>query len=233
MVQAADQVAEAVRQIGDAAHLVEAAARVVKLAVDWTGASWAEVVEPPGPRPFRILAATDEALANAMYASRRLTRHNPPLPELRPVTDRIVIDDLRTDGRWASLTEVAATVPVRAAVLEHLVVEGRYAAGLAVYDHRPGYFGPEQLRSVRLIATVAAPLLAGAAAAERARDLTVALDTSRTISTAVGVLVESCGLDQGSAFAELVRRSQRQHRKVREVAADLLASRPGRRSTAG
>lgn len=228
-VISADDVAEAARQIGAAEDLVEAAAVVVKFAVEWTGASWAEVVEPPGRRPFRILAATDIALAESMYRSRQLTDENPPLPDLRPSTDRIVIENLLNDGRWASLTEVATTVPVRAAVLQHLVVEGRYSAGLAVYDQRPSYFTTGRLRSIQLLAAISAPLLAGAAAAEEVRQLRIAIGSNRAIGAAVGVLMYTEGLDQRAAFNALVERSRHENRKLSAIAADLLADLPRER----
>lgn len=221
---AEEPLAGLVRQIGEAADVAEAAARVVKYAVESTGAAWAEVVESPAGQPLRILAATDVELSRALYRSRQLSGENPPLPERRTATDRIVIDNLATDGRWASLTRVAATLPVRAAVLEFLVVEGRYSAGLAVYDPRPGYFTAERLDQVRLLATVAAPLLAGAAAAEEVRHLTTALASNRRIAAAVGILMHRQGVDQPAAFALLVRASQQQNRKLRDVAADVLAT---------
>lgn len=218
-----EDIADAVRLIGDAPDVHEAAARLVKLAVEWTGAAWAEVVEAPAGRPFRILAATDIGLATAMYGSRRLTADNPPLPGPRPADDRIVIDDLATDGRWASLTEIARTVPVRAAVLHHLVVEGRYSAGFATYDPRPGYFTAERLQPLQLLAAIAPPLLAGVVDAERVRHLTLALRSGRTIGAAVGVVMQSRGWTPDTAFAELVRRSQQSHRKLRDVASDVVA----------
>lgn len=49
-----------------------------------------------------------------------------------------------------------------------------------------------------------------------------ALRTSRTIGTAIGVLVERHKITPDAAFTMLVRHSQRTNRKLRDIADDLL-----------
>lgn len=49
-----------------------------------------------------------------------------------------------------------------------------------------------------------------------------ALRSSRTIGTAIGVLVERQKITPDAAFTLLVRSSQRSNRKLRDIADDLL-----------
>ena len=49
-----------------------------------------------------------------------------------------------------------------------------------------------------------------------------ALDSSRTIGMALGIVIERCSMSESDAFDVLVRISQQQHRKVRDVASELI-----------
>lgn len=51
-----------------------------------------------------------------------------------------------------------------------------------------------------------------------------ALDTARTIGAAVGIVMVRLGLTESEAFEVVRHVSQTRHRKVREVAADVVAS---------
>jgi AmiR/NasT family two-component response regulator len=51
-----------------------------------------------------------------------------------------------------------------------------------------------------------------------------ALETNRQIATAVGMMMSSARVSQQEAFDMLVKTSQQSHRKLREVAADLVAA---------
>lgn len=61
-----------------------------------------------------------------------------------------------------------------------------------------------------------------AAARKKIANLEVALRTSRMIGTAIGILVERYKLSPDSAFALLVQASQHTHRKVHDIAIDLV-----------
>jgi len=69
---------------------------------------------------------------------------------------------------------------------------------------------------------------------ERAKQLEDALQANRQIGMAIGVLMGRGGMTQDEAFALLRRASQHLHRKLREVAAEVvdtgqLPDRPQRR----
>jgi AmiR/NasT family two-component response regulator len=51
-----------------------------------------------------------------------------------------------------------------------------------------------------------------------------ALKSSRTVGAAIGILMASRGLSESEAFAILRKASQDSNRKIRELAAELVAS---------
>jgi hypothetical protein len=53
--------------------------------------------------------------------------------------------------------------------------------------------------------------------------LSAALTSAREIGAAVGIVMERYGLDNAAAFAYLRRLSQAENRKLKEIAAELLA----------
>ena len=66
---------------------------------------------------------------------------------------------------------------------------------------------------------------AGVVSAQHTRDLEEALRSSRTIGAAVGIVMESRGLDADRAFAVLRQASQDRNRKLREIAAEVVQDR--------
>ena len=115
--------------------------------------------------------------------------------------DGIVIDDLDTDTSWPAFSALArARTPVRSAVLQFLVVGGRYAAVLPVYHDEPRFFTPARQQAISTLASVAGIALAGLAAAEEAHQLSSALSSNRLIGTAVGIVMTTEGLSCAEAY---------------------------------
>jgi hypothetical protein len=63
----------------------------------------------------------------------------------------------------------------------------------------------------------------GVVSEQRSRDLETALRSSRTIGKAVGILMESRKLSEDAAFAVHNQASQDSNRKLREIAAEIVA----------
>lgn len=61
-----------------------------------------------------------------------------------------------------------------------------------------------------------------AAAQEKIRNLELALQTSRRIGMAVGILMARYRLREDEAFGALRRASQNSHRKIREIADEIV-----------
>lgn len=220
----APRLIDLLRDLNATSSRVDAAERVIKEVLDGTGARWAEIVEPSSHAGIRVLASTDEELSWALYRTRLLSEKRPPLPDAHPLGRSIVIDDLRTDHRWPNLVAASETLPLRSAVLEYLAADQYYAAGLAVYDHRPGYFSPDRQRLIALVADLSTPVLAGLAAREDSAHLRRALDSNRRIAAAVGILMHTRQLSQEDAYRELASESQHRNRRIRELAEDIIGS---------
>jgi AmiR/NasT family two-component response regulator len=60
------------------------------------------------------------------------------------------------------------------------------------------------------------------AARDRVANLEVALQTNRRIAMAIGIVMARRGFTEQQAFAQLRAESQRQHRKLRELAEDIV-----------
>jgi transcriptional regulator with GAF, ATPase, and Fis domain len=217
-------VSELVRDIGGATDVEDAANRTIKHALHLTGARWADVLEPRGQDALHVLGTTDCELALEMLRMAELGRQRPELLAHRPAADQIVIDDLATDQRWPELAAlVREHVPVRSAVLQFIVVEGRYAALMPVYDDRLSYFTAMHQHALQTLAEIAGFALAGLAAARQVEQLTSALESNRTISRAVGNVMADHNLPESEAFGHLVQESQHSNRKLRDIARDVTA----------
>lgn len=62
----------------------------------------------------------------------------------------------------------------------------------------------------------------GLVSEQHARDLDVALQSSRTIGAAIGILMNSRGISADEAFGVLRQTSQDANRKVREIATEIV-----------
>src|SRR5918993_295275 len=228
------RVSELVHDIGGAADVEDAANRTIKYALDLTGARWAEILEPRSSDVLGVLATTDSELTLDMLRLGELSSRRPEWPVQRPAADQILIDDLSTDERWPELAAlVRDRVPVRSAVLQFIVVEGRYAAVMPVYDHRLRYFTETHQRALHALAGIAGFAIAGLAATRQVEQLTFALQSNRTIATAVGIVMATHRLPEEEAYRRLVRASQHSNRKLRDIAHDVTAEGASRASSSG
>ena len=107
-------------------------------------------------------------------------------------------------------------------------VSGRSIGGLNVYRAAEGPVPDLLLEQVQAFAGVAAVTIDNVASYTRAlkesADLRAAMDSRAVIEQAKGILVarEHCSPDE--AFALLTRMSQHSHTKLRDVAAQIVAS---------
>jgi hypothetical protein len=126
-------------------------------------------------------------------------------------------DELR--GEWPDLAEPLAQLGV-AAVLA-LPLPGLAGRGaLTFYGEAP--FPVDALAPAAEAAAVAAVALAALETRDRAANLEIALASSRQISAAVGIVMaqDRCSYDE--AFQRIRSISQRTHRKMRELADQIV-----------
>lgn len=139
------------------------------------------------------------------------------------------------DGRWAEFSEAATAAGVKAVWSLPLAVESEVRAALNLYsftDEEPwaGHFAGQ----ARSFAQQAGVVLANAAALDWLvkvnDDLKAALESRTLIGQAQGILMARETIGEKDAFDIMRRASQRTNRKLREIAADIVAGFPNRHS---
>jgi transcriptional regulator with GAF, ATPase, and Fis domain len=134
-----------------------------------------------------------------------------------------LIDDLVFDARWPVFSRRAVEeTGVRSMLSFRLFVDGDTIGVLSFYSRKVAAFD-EHARAVgAVLAAHASVALTAVREQERAEQLQDALDTSREIGMAMGVLMGRSGVTEDQAFALLRRASQHLNRKLRQVAAEVV-----------
>lgn len=132
------------------------------------------------------------------------------------------IDDVAAEERWPRWCRAVQSLPVRSTLSTPLVVGGRTLGAIKVYGDQvdASDFHAEQV--LTMFAAQAGILIANMQTLESARQLTdqlkEALESRDVIATAKGIVMVTERVDGEAAFARLVALSQREGKKLREVA---------------
>jgi GAF domain-containing protein len=134
-----------------------------------------------------------------------------------------LIDDLATDERWPTFGRRAFDeTGVRSMLSFRLFVQADTLGALNLYSRHPSAFDDHSCAIGTVLAAHAAIAMSAAREHTRADQLEDALRSSREIGTAVGVLMGRGRVTQDEAFAMLRRASQHLHRKLRDVAVEVV-----------
>lgn len=137
--------------------------------------------------------------------------------------ETFMIDDLASDDRWPAFSRRAfEETGVRSMLSFRLFVREDTIGALNLYSREPDAFDEHGSAVGTVLAAHAAIALSAAQEHERAEQLEDALRTNREIGMAMGVLMGRGGVTQDQAFATLRRASQYLHRKLRDVAAEVV-----------
>lgn len=132
---------------------------------------------------------------------------------------------------WAGFAQTAASAGFGAVLALPLQAAGRTVGVLVLYTGAAGAFGAAEVEAAELFAHQAAATLANAvtisAARHTLRTLEESLVTRGLIGQAQGVLMARHACSAESAFALLRSWSQRSNRKLRDVAAEVVAQHEG------
>jgi hypothetical protein len=194
--------------------LVDFAARVVPHAL---GAGLTLV---RGTRPPTTLAASSD-LAAQVDAIEYETGEGPCLDAIEH-DDINVVQDLATDRRWPRFGERAVReTPVRSMIGVRIFLSGDSRGALNLYAAQPHALTDLDVGMSAMMSTLSSLALQHAVERQRGVHLELALESSRFIGMAMGVLMSSRLLTPDQAFDELRRASQRTGRKLRDVARDV------------
>jgi GAF domain-containing protein len=198
----------------DAAGLVAATASLVR------GAVSASLTVVPGRGSPRTLDATDQ-LPRDVDALQYSLQEGPCLEAIQ-TDDLALADDLRTDERWPSFgPECAARFNVHSMLGVRLLLDGPERGALNLYASAPHAFTDDDVDLAATLAPFISVVLQNELYARKVTDLETALTSSRSIGTAVGILMVRHLITGDEAFARLSRTSQQLNRKLRDLAAQV------------
>jgi ANTAR domain len=173
-----------------------------------------------GDRPPRTLAASSELPAR-VDAIEFETGEGPCLEAIED-DDITRADDLTIDERWPKFSErTVRETPIRSMFGARIFLGGDDRGALNFYAPEPGAFTELDLGIGAVFCTLSSLALHNVLAHEKTMNLEVALESSRQIGIAMGILMSSRLITADQAFNELRQASQRLQRKVREIALEV------------
>ena len=136
------------------------------------------------------------------------------------------IDSTADDDRWPEFCEAAMAHGVRSTLSMPMTARGEGLGALNLYSRKLGAFTDEVADRVEVFSREASIVMANAQVYWDARQLSEnlhqALSSRSVIDQAVGVLIANGGRSPEDAFQILVRASQRENRKLREIAEEIV-----------
>jgi GAF domain-containing protein len=136
------------------------------------------------------------------------------------------IDDTASDTRWPEFAAAALSHGIHATLSVPLAARGAGIGALNLYAENPGAFTADHEKAVAVFAEQASIALANAQvywdARELSENLSEAIKTREVISQAVGILMVTTRRAPDDAFQILASASQRENRKVRDIAAEIV-----------
>jgi GAF domain-containing protein len=136
------------------------------------------------------------------------------------------IESTEDDTQWPDFSRLAAAYGVRSTLSLPIVARDDSLGALNLYSKQLKAFTDDDVENLVVFAEYSAVVLANAQvywdARELNENLSEAMHSRSTIDHAIGVLMARGGRDPQSAFQLLVRASQRENRKVREIAAEIV-----------
>lgn len=202
---------ESVDRLGTPQGIVDFAAQ----AVPNTIASGLTLIRRDG-RPTTVAAS--DSLAERVDALEYAAGEGPCIEAIE-ADDLIVANDLATDRRWPGFRIRAITeTPIRSMMgaRVHLDDDGRGA--LNFYAPKVGAFTQYDIGVAGMLSILTSLALRATIHQQKVTNLEAALESSRQIGMAIGILMSSRLLTADQAFDELRVASQRLHRKVRDIA---------------
>ena len=138
------------------------------------------------------------------------------------------IPDTIEDERWRPFAEAAAARGIRSTLSLPLVANHQGLGALNFYSRKPRSFSDDDVDVGSRFAAQAAIVLANSQvywdAVHLSQNLNTAMQSRAVIEQAKGVLMGAQHCDADEAFQLLVRASQRENRKLREIAEEIVGN---------
>ena len=137
------------------------------------------------------------------------------------------IDDMDNDQQWPPFSEAAAAHGIQSSLSVPLLARHEGVGALNFYSRKPAAFSDDDVVVGLQFAQQAAIVLANSQAYwdahQLGQDMAEAMKSRATIEQAKGILMGAQRCSADVAFELLVRASQRENRKLREMAAEIVA----------
>lgn len=147
-----------------------------------------------------------------------------------PCVDAILEDaiqhdpDLTTPNAWPALAaQVVAETPVRGMIGCRLRVEGEKVGALDLFSDTPGALDAASVDQAAIMASLASSAIMAVRARHQAGHLERALDNSREIGKAIGLIMAARRITDQEAFELLRTSSQELNMKLATVAHEIVA----------
>jgi len=212
----------------DPKELVDFAARVVPHAIG-VGLTLVRGSSEP-----MTLAASNE-LASIVDAIEYECGEGPCLDAIE-YDDITVANDLAHDERWPKFVERSVReTTVRSMFGTRIFLSGTDRGALNFYADEAGAFDQLDIGIGAMLSTIASVALQHSIEQRRRVNLEIALESSRVIGMAMGIIMSSQLVTADQAFDVLRRLSQETNRKLRDVALDVAetGALPQRRTSNG
>jgi transcriptional regulator with GAF, ATPase, and Fis domain len=140
----------------------------------------------------------------------------------------VTIESMTDDGPFPAFREAAAARGIASTLSLPLIVAGRCVGAMTLYSRLEDAFSPSEQEITSQFAAQAAIVLANAQAYRDAHDLgshlADAMEHRAVIEQAKGILMGAQRCSADDAFALLVKASQRENVKVRDIAERIVSN---------
>lgn len=133
------------------------------------------------------------------------------------------IEQMDTEERWPDFAEAARRHGIRSSLSMPVVVANNGLGALNFYDSHANFFNSEKRELAALFAAQCATVGLFWSVKHEADTLANALESRAAIEQAKGVIMGTTGSTPDEAFALLREQSQRENRKLRDIAEEIVA----------
>jgi len=145
-----------------------------------------------------------------------------PCMQALMASDLVLVNDLASSADWPSFAKRAVDeTGVRSMLSFRLFLTDTHRGALNFYASVPGAFADLSISTGAIFASYTSLSLINDLHRDKAANLEYALEHSRAIGTAIGILMARELCTQDEAFERLRVASQHTHRKLRDIAEDV------------
>ena len=218
----AKRFAQAAREIAEASGSEEVLHAIAQHATDVAGCQWAAIARA-SKTSSPVVVATNDRVSGEQIAAIQASGGGGPTWAAIQDCHSVHVPDVSSETRWpAHIRELMTTTPVRSIFAHCLELDGEALGALTLYAQAADAFPPAVRDLVAVYADHAAIALDHERTNDKLANMDHALHSNREIGMAIGILIERHKVTPERGFDMLRIASQHAHRKLHEIAADLV-----------